>query len=62
VVVKALTERTFSYRTAANPTLMQINFADLYLDDAREVPYLMPSEAAYIDITEKLSHVEAASR
>jgi choloylglycine hydrolase len=61
VVVKALTARTFSYRTAANPTLMQINFAELDLDDAREVPYPMPSEAAYIDITEKLSHVIAAS-
>jgi choloylglycine hydrolase len=62
VVVKALTARTFSYRTADNPTLMQINFAELDLDDAREAPYLMPSEAAYIDITEKLSHVTAASR
>jgi choloylglycine hydrolase len=62
VVVKALTARTFSYRTAANPTLMQINFAELDLDDAREVPYRMPNEATYIDITEQLSHVEVASR
>ena len=61
VVVKALTARTFSYRTAANPTLMQINFADLDLDDAREVAYSMPQEATYIDITEQLSHVKVGS-
>lgn len=47
---------------AANPTLMQINFADLDLDDAHEVAYPMPQEAAYIDITEQLSHAKAASR
>jgi choloylglycine hydrolase len=62
VVVKALTARTFSYRTAANPTLRQINFAELDLDDAREVAHPMPPEVTYIDITEKLSHVEVASR
>jgi choloylglycine hydrolase len=62
VVVKALTARTFSYRTAGNPTLMQINFADLDLDDAREVAYPMPQEVTYIDITEQLSHVEVGSR
>jgi hypothetical protein len=42
VVVKALTARTFSYRTADNPTLMQINFDELDLRDAREVAYSMP--------------------
>src|SRR6202012_4066986 len=62
VVVKALTAKTFSYRTATNPTLMQINFAELDFDDPEEKPYLMPSEATYIDITEKLSHVKAGSR
>lgn len=61
VVVKALTARTFSYRTAGNPTLMQINFADLDLDDAREVAYPMPQEATYIDITEQLSPAKVAS-
>jgi choloylglycine hydrolase len=62
VVIKALTARTFSYRTADNPTLMQINFADLDLGDAREVPYLMPQEATYIDVTEQLSPAKVASR
>jgi choloylglycine hydrolase len=62
VVVKALTARTFSYRTAGNPTLMQINFADLDLDDAREVPHPMPHEATYIDITEQLSPAKVGSR
>ena len=62
VVVKALTARTFSYRTAANPTLMQIDFASLDLDDAREVAYPMPQEATYIDITEQLSPSTVASR
>jgi choloylglycine hydrolase len=62
VVVKALTARTFSYRTAANPTLMQINFAELDLGDAREVPYLMPQEATYIDITGQLVPIAVESR
>jgi choloylglycine hydrolase len=62
VVVKALTARTFSYRTAANPTLMQIDFAELDLDNAVEKAYWMPSEATYIDITRKLPPVEAGSR
>jgi choloylglycine hydrolase len=61
MVVKALTARTFSYRTAGNPTLMQINFAKLHLD-ARELAYPMPQEVIYIDITEHLSHVEVGSR
>jgi choloylglycine hydrolase len=60
-VVKALTARTFSYRTAANPTLMQINLAALDFGDAREVTHPMPPEVTYIDITEKLSHVEVGS-
>ena len=62
VVVKALTAGTFSYRTACNPTLMQINFAELDLDNPREEVYQMPSEETYIDITEQLSHVKAGSR
>jgi choloylglycine hydrolase len=62
VVVKALTARTFSYRTAANPTLMQIDFAELDLDNPVEKAYWMPSEATYIDITRKLPPVEAGSR
>jgi choloylglycine hydrolase len=62
VVVKALTARTFSYRTANNPTLMQIDFADLDLSDAREVAYPMPQEATYIDITGQLSPATVASR
>jgi choloylglycine hydrolase len=62
VVVKALTARTFSYRTAGNPTLMQINFADLDLGNAGEAAYPMPKEATYIDITRQLSHVKAGSR
>lgn len=62
VVVKALTARTFSYRTATNPTLMQIDFDELDLDDPREVAHSMPREATYIDITEQLSHVKAGSR
>ena len=60
--VKALTARTFSYRTACNPTLMQINFADLDLGDAREVPYPMPQEATYIDITGQLVPITVESR
>jgi choloylglycine hydrolase len=62
VVIKALTARTFSYRTAGNPTLMQINFADLDLGDAREVHHLMPPEATYIDITGQLSPATVGSR
>ena len=62
VVVKALTARTLSYRTAANPTLMQIDFAELDLDNACEEPFRMPSEPTYIDVTGKLSHVKAGSR
>ena len=62
VVVKALTARTFSYRTADNPTLMQINFADLDLDIAREENHQMPNEPTYIEITGKLSPVTAGSR
>jgi len=66
VVIKALTARTFSYRTADNPTLMQINLAELELElelgDADEVAYLMPQEATYIDVTEQLSPAKAASR
>ena len=62
VVVKALTARTFSYRPARNPTLMQINFAELNLDHDREEAFPMPNEATYIDITEQLSHVRAGSR
>jgi choloylglycine hydrolase len=61
VVVKALTARTFSYRTAANPTLMQIDFAELDLDNPVEKAYWMPSEATYIDITKKLPPVKAGS-
>jgi hypothetical protein len=60
--VKALTARTFSYRTACNPTLMQINFAELDLDNPCEETFLMPQEATYIDITELLSHAKAGSR
>ena len=63
VVVKALTARTFSYRTAANPTLMQISFAELDLDNPCEKAFLMPpNEPTYIDITEQLSPVKAGSR
>lgn len=62
VVVKALTARTFSYRTADNPTLMQIDFADLDLGDAREVAYPMPQEATYIDITGQLVPITVESR
>lgn len=62
VVVKALTARTFSYRTAGNPTLMQINFADLDLDNAGEETYNMPNEKTYIDITSHLSHIGVGSR
>ena len=62
VVIKALTARTFSYRTADNPMLMQINFDELDLDDAREVAHSMPQEATYIDVTEQLSPAKAASR
>jgi hypothetical protein len=60
VSFKALTARTFSYRTAGNPALMQITFADL--SDAGEAAYPMQNEATYIDITEQLSHVKAGSR
>ncbi|HEY2039090.1 MAG TPA: choloylglycine hydrolase family protein [Edaphobacter sp.] len=62
VVIKALTAKTFSYRTADNPTVMQINFDELDLDDAAEVAYSMPQEATYIDVTEQLSPAKAASR
>ena len=62
VVIKALTAKTFSYRTADNPTLMQIDFDELDLDDAGEVAYPMPQEATYINVTEQLSPVKAASR
>ena len=62
VVIKALTARTFSYRTADNPTVMQIDFAELDLDNAREAPYPMPNEATYIDITDLLPPVGVASR
>jgi choloylglycine hydrolase len=61
-VVKALTARTFSYRTAANPTLMQIDFAELDLDNAGEEAFAMPKEPTYINITGQLSHVKAGSR
>ena len=62
VVVKALTAKTFSYRTACNPTLMQINFAELDLDHPHEKAFKMPNEATYIDITDQLSHVKAVSQ
>jgi choloylglycine hydrolase len=62
VVVKALTARTFSYRTADNPTLMQINFGELDLDNACEAPYQMPNEPTYIDITGQLSPSTVSSR
>jgi choloylglycine hydrolase len=62
VVVKALTARTFSYRTVDNPTLMQINFDELDLDNACEEPFLMPSEATYIDVTNQLVPAKMASR
>ena len=57
VVVKALTARTFSYRTACNPTLMQINFDELDLSNPREAAYPLPSEASYINITEQLTQL-----
>jgi hypothetical protein len=41
--------------------LMQINFDELDLGDAREVPYSMPQEATYIDITSQLSPAKVAS-
>jgi len=62
VVVKALTARTFSYRTAANPTLMQIDFAELDLDNACEEAFPMPNEPTHINVTRQLSHVKAGSR
>lgn len=62
VVVKALTARTFSYRTAANPTLMQINFDELDLNNAGEVAYPMPQEATYINVTGQLVPAKTASR
>jgi choloylglycine hydrolase len=62
VVVKALTARTFSYRSAGNPKLMQINFAKLDLGDAREEAYPMPQEVTYIDITEQLSPITVDPR
>lgn len=62
VVIKALTGGTFSYRTAENPTLMQINFDELDLGDAGEVAYSMPREATYINVTEQLSPAKVASR
>jgi choloylglycine hydrolase len=61
VVVIALTARTFSYRTACNPTLMQINFLELDLDNACEEAFPMPNEATHINITEQLWHVRAGS-
>jgi choloylglycine hydrolase len=62
VVVKALTARTFSYRTAANPTLMQIDFSELDLDNAGEEAFPMPNEPTHINITCRLSQAKAGSR
>ncbi|HEY9348932.1 MAG TPA: choloylglycine hydrolase family protein [Inquilinus sp.] len=54
-VVKSLSERTFSYRTYDNPTVMQIDLRTLpALSSPGETPYPMPSEPAFIDITGKL--------
>jgi choloylglycine hydrolase len=62
VVVKALTARTLSYRTAANPMLMQIDFAELDLDNACEEAFRMPKEPTYINVTRQLSPVKVGSR
>jgi choloylglycine hydrolase len=61
VVVKALTAGTFSYRTVDNPTLMQINFDELDLDNAFEATSQMPNEANYIDVTGQLSLIPVES-
>lgn len=54
-VVKSLNERTFSYRTYDNPTVMQIDLKTLPgLSSPGETPYPMPSEPVFIDITGKL--------
>jgi choloylglycine hydrolase len=62
VVVKSLTARTLSYRTAANPMLMQIDFAELDLDNACEEAFRMPKEPTYINVTRQLSPVKVGSR
>jgi hypothetical protein len=53
---------TFSYRSADNPTLMQINFDEVDLGDAHEVAHPVPQEATYINITEQLSVITVDSR
>jgi choloylglycine hydrolase len=62
VVVKALTARTFSYRTAGNPTVMQIDLAGLDLSNPVETAYSMPTKLPYLDITQQLLPVLASSR
>jgi hypothetical protein len=41
---------------------MQIDFAELDLDNACEEAFRMPPQVTYIDITEHLSQVKAGSR
>jgi len=54
-VVKSLNERTFSYRTYDNPTVMQIDLRTLpALSSPGEKPYKMPLEPVFVDITGKL--------
>jgi choloylglycine hydrolase len=54
-VVKALNERTLSYRTYDNPTVMKIDLRTLkQLSSPGEKSYAMPPEPVSVDITGKL--------
>ncbi|MGK9233440.1 linear amide C-N hydrolase [Inquilinus limosus] len=51
VVVKALTEKIFNFRTYDNPTVMRIDLKKLNLSDPVETRYPLPTQPVSIDIT-----------
>ncbi|MGC1781558.1 MAG: choloylglycine hydrolase family protein [Acidobacteriaceae bacterium] len=62
IVVKALTQQTFSFRTYDNPTMMQVDLAKLDFSTPGENTHPLPSTPVAIDITEKVSDLVPAQR
>lgn len=55
VVVKALTDKVFSFRTYDNPTIMRVDLKELDLSKPFETRYPLPTQPTSIDITPMLN-------
>ncbi|MGO1074236.1 linear amide C-N hydrolase [Inquilinus sp. CA228] len=55
IVLKALTQKVFNFRTYDNPTIMQVDLKKLDLSVPGETPHPLPAQPVSIDITPVLS-------